>query len=106
MVNIATSSVGDSMASYTNLFLRQGTDHLMIALRSMSRYVPLAGKAYIFFKKSFNVIDSNKNTTDSLIRDLDLESRRMAPIFTTPRYSKELHVISDLEHRHNCAVVR
>ena len=39
------------------------------------------------------------------MRDLDLEGRRMAPIITTtPRYSKELHVISDLEHQH-CAVV-
>ena len=28
----------------------------------------------------------------------------MAPIITAPRYSKELHVISDLEH-HHCAIV-
>ena len=28
----------------------------------------------------------------------------MAPIMTAPRYSKELHVISDLEH-HHCAIV-
>ena len=37
--------------------------------------------------------------------DLDLEGRRMAPINITPRYSKELHVISDLDYR-QCAVVR
>jgi hypothetical protein len=35
MVNIATR---DSMASYAIAFLRQGTDNLLIALRSMSCY--------------------------------------------------------------------
>jgi len=82
MMNITASNRGDSIAPYANAFLRQGTDNLLIALRGMSRYIPLA---------------------DSLMRDLDAEDRRMAPIIA-PRYSKELHVISDLEHRH-CAVV-
>jgi len=40
--------------------------------------------------------------TGSLIRDLDLEGRRMAS--TTPRYSKELHVTSGIEHRHYTVV--
>lgn len=31
------------MVPYTNSFLRQGIDNLLIALRNMSRYVPLAG---------------------------------------------------------------
>jgi len=80
MMNIAATS--NSMAPYANVFLRQGIDNLLMALSNMNRYIPLAG---------------------SLTRDLDLENRRMAPIIT-PRYSKELHLISDLEHRH-CAVV-
>ena len=40
MVNMTTR---DSMASYAIAFLRQGTDNLLVALRSMSRYIPLAG---------------------------------------------------------------
>lgn len=31
------------MVPYANAFLRQAADNLLIALRSMSRYVPLAG---------------------------------------------------------------
>ena len=46
------------------------------------------------------------------MRELDLENRKMAPPIasSTPRYSKELHVISsDLEQQQqlrHCAVVR
>jgi hypothetical protein len=87
MMNITSgaSNRGDSIVPYANAFLRQGVDTLLNALRSMSRYVPLAG---------------------SLVRDLEVEERRMTPIISVaaPRYSKELHVISDLEHR-QCAVV-
>ena len=44
MMDITTTGDrDDSMAPYANAFLRQGADNLMIALRSMSRYVPLAG---------------------------------------------------------------
>ena len=89
------------MVPYANAFLRQGSDNLLIALRSMSRYVPLAGKfiSVRFYSQRFTL-----SLAGSLMRDLDLEGRRMAPIITAPRYSKELHVISDLEH-HHCAVV-
>ncbi|KAF8811995.1 hypothetical protein BYT27DRAFT_7335959 [Phlegmacium glaucopus] len=80
----AIGNRGDSMPSYTNAFLRRGTDILLNALKNMSPYVPVAG---------------------SLIQDLDLEDWRMAPIITTTaRYSKELHVISDSEHRHYTTV--
>jgi hypothetical protein len=89
------------MVPYANAFLRQGADNLLIALRSMSRYVPLAGQFinFRFWFQCFMLV-----LTGSLMRDLDLEGRRMAPIITTPRYSKELHVISDLEH-HHCTTV-
>ena len=44
MMNITTTyDRGESMAPYANAFTRQGGDNLLIALRSMSRYVPLAG---------------------------------------------------------------
>ena len=43
MVNIATSNRGASVASYASTFLRQGIDNLLMALRNMSRFVPLAG---------------------------------------------------------------
>ena len=52
IVNMATR---DSMASYAIAFLRQGTDNLLIALRSMSRYIPLAG---YFFINIFDVFIS------------------------------------------------
>ena len=44
MMNVTTTSDrGDTMVPYANAFLRQGVDNLLIALRSISRYVPLAG---------------------------------------------------------------
>ena len=43
MMNITTTNDRDSMVPYANVFLRQAADNLVIALRSMSRYVPLAG---------------------------------------------------------------
>lgn len=103
-MNITTASNrGDSIAPYANVFLRQGTDTLLVALRNMSRYVPLAGWSIISRFKLSILILTFLFCLGSLMRDLDLEDRRMAPIIA-PRYSKELHLISDLEHR-QCTVV-
>ena len=93
MMNPASASNReDSMACYANVFLQQGVDNLLIALKGMSQHVHLAGSFFPFrFPTMFHVFIAG-----SLLRDLDLESRKMAPL-VTPRYSKELHLISDLE---------
>ena len=78
------------MAAYAKRLSPPGYQNLLIALRSMGRYMNLHPSSRLVI--SIPAV-SLFILTGSLMRDLDLlEGRRMAPIIA-PRYSKELHVI-------------